>query len=124
MSLRTTAAARQNEMNVNATVVATTTFAELPFPEMSGVCICLLDDDEAASIGVQQARQSGFPGPMTTIDCGPTASKGFIRVPAEQDAHGGVCFETDEQAGHHAFEEINRDRRLIEGQRIGNDLRS
>jgi len=125
MSFRTTAAARQNEMNVKATVVATTTFAELTFPDVSDVCIDSLNYDDAAAVRLQQAGQSGF---SRADDDERFRSNGiakrFMGVPAEQNAYEDVCFEPVEQAGHDAFYKIEGDRRLIEGQRIGNDLRS
>jgi len=41
ISFSTTAAARQKEINVRATVVATTTVAVLALREPGDVCICL-----------------------------------------------------------------------------------
>jgi hypothetical protein len=53
MSFSTTAAARQKEINERATVVATTTFAVLTFPEVSDICIALLEENETEPVGPQ-----------------------------------------------------------------------
>jgi hypothetical protein len=56
MSLSTTAAARQKEMNDSATVVATTTFARLAVAEFD-VCIALINEKEVETVGSQYPQQ-------------------------------------------------------------------
>ena len=84
-----------------------------------------LNDDEAAAVRLQQSGQSRFARADDDERFRANGiAKRFMGVPAEQNAYEDVGFEPVEQAGDDVFNKIEGDRRLIQGQRIRNDLRS